>query len=165
MLRHLRGWTVPAEGRPTFLIARSVFLTILGLVYLSAFASFWWQARGLIGENGVLPIRQGLEELHQRNGAQSYVLAPTLLWFGASDEAIRTLCIAGCALPVLLVVGLREAPLAGRRVAGDDRARVALRDATAADRADPGLVVVVGDASLRVPLRDGRGGDDRPLAT
>lgn len=84
---------------------------MLGLVYLSAFASFMAQASGLIGEAGLLPIRPGLEEFHRRHGEMAYTLAPTFLWFGASDEAIRTLCIAGCSLSVLLLVGLARVPV------------------------------------------------------
>src|ERR1700689_1012496 len=43
-------------GPPRYDLVSFVFLRLLGLIYLSAFASFGVQALGLIGSHGILPI-------------------------------------------------------------------------------------------------------------
>ncbi len=44
-----------AEGKPTHLWPRWIFLRALGLIYFSAFYSFYFQVKGLIGPDGILP--------------------------------------------------------------------------------------------------------------
>src|SRR5207248_2994245 len=45
---------------PTYFWARRWFLRGLGLTYLIAFVSLWTQIDGLVGTNGILPIRDHL---------------------------------------------------------------------------------------------------------
>ena len=43
---------------PTYHIASTLFLRLLGVVYLIAFISLWTQIDGLIGDHGILPVNQ-----------------------------------------------------------------------------------------------------------
>ncbi|MBV9490580.1 MAG: lipase maturation factor family protein [Verrucomicrobia bacterium] len=91
-----------AACRPTFYHARSWFLRWLAVVYLIAFVSFWGQAAGLIGEDGILPLSPWLAAVKNHFGTEAYRLFPTLCWFNASNEFIQGLCAAGVALSLLL---------------------------------------------------------------
>ncbi len=92
--------------RPTYFAARRWFLRCLGVIYLIAFLSFWVQADGLVGEHGMLPIRQFLEGAQQQVGNQAYWLLPTFCWFNASTAFLHFLCGTGALISVLLIVGL-----------------------------------------------------------
>jgi predicted DCC family thiol-disulfide oxidoreductase YuxK len=65
-----------------------LFLRLLALVYLAAFASFAVQAAGLIGEEGILPLGPFLDAVDAGYGAEKYWLLPTLFWLDSSDAAI-----------------------------------------------------------------------------
>jgi hypothetical protein len=58
----------------------SIFLRLLGLIYLAAFASLWPQILGLVGSAGIAPAR-------------------------LSDRSLVTLCIAGCVAAAMLIAG------------------------------------------------------------
>jgi lipase maturation factor 1 len=90
--------------RPTYFNARRWFLRLLGLVYLIAFGSFWSQADGLIGSDGILPLAPWLEELRNRFGLEAYRLFPTLCWFNSSNSFLHFLCGAGIVFSLLLVL-------------------------------------------------------------
>ena len=45
----------PGSTGQSFLLSRWLFLRLLGVVYLAAFASLGAQVRGLIGSDGILP--------------------------------------------------------------------------------------------------------------
>lgn len=92
---------------PTFAVGTMLFLRLLGLVYAAAFVSFGAQAPGLVGENGILPVRQFLAAV----GADAWGQAPTLLWLGAADGALRGLAVAGGACAALIMLGVAQ-PLA-----------------------------------------------------
>lgn len=99
------GKIVQAIAHPgPFLLTESLFLRLLGLVYLAAFGSLWPQITGLIGSNGIVPAVQLMASLHQQ-GAGLFFDAPTLFWFGISDSALVACCIAGCVASVVLALG------------------------------------------------------------
>ena len=83
-------------------LVASLFLRLLGLIYLSAFASFGVQAQGLIGGHGILPVQELVDALKSRFGTESYFLLPMVFWFNASDPAVQTVCWAGVALSLCL---------------------------------------------------------------
>jgi Lipase maturation factor len=95
---------------PGSLAARWLFLRALGLIFFSAFYSLFFQIRGLIGPDGLLPAGMYLGEvaralsLPAAPGWVRYWFAPTVLWFGASDRALLALCWVGMAASVLLVL-------------------------------------------------------------
>ena len=88
-------------------LTRRLFLRLLGLVYLVAFASLALQIRGLVGEHGILPAVRFLDWAHSIYGAGAYRLLPTIFWLDANDTALVTLAWAGAALGFLLMFGVR----------------------------------------------------------
>jgi hypothetical protein len=55
----------------SFIVSRQLFLRLLGLVYLIAFASMGVQVRGLVGERGILPVGEYLERAQSFYGADA----------------------------------------------------------------------------------------------
>ena len=95
----------------SYLLSRWLFLRLLGVVYLIAFASLAVQVTGLVGEHGLLPARAFLERAHSAYGAQAYQLLPTVFWLGAGDLALRLVAWGGAVLAVLLILGLAPLPI------------------------------------------------------
>ena len=90
---------------PTYSWARRWFLRALGLIYLIAFVSLWVQVDGLIGSDGISPIKQFLPAVQERLGGRAYWLLPTLCWFNSSNAFLHFLCAGGVALSLLLIAG------------------------------------------------------------
>ena len=105
-----------SRERPRYRRMRSIFLRLLGLVYLSAFWSLGVQVDGLIGSQGILPVGSYLSNVHDVLGAKAYWLLPTLLWFDSSDASLHGLCWAGAVVSGLLMVGFL--PVFARRFCG-----------------------------------------------
>src|SRR5229473_6205686 len=103
-LRWFAGRRPP--GAPGYLIPRWIFLRALGLIYFSAFYSFVFQIRGLIGPHGLLPAGEYLEQVAGVMGHARYWYAPTLLWLGSGPRALELLCWTGMIAAVLLTVNL-----------------------------------------------------------
>jgi hypothetical protein len=91
---------------PPFALTEALFLRLLGLVYLSAFASLWPQITGLMGEHGITPTVESLNALRAAFGSKAYFYVPTLLWFNSSNGALNAVCIAACVSALLLLSGL-----------------------------------------------------------
>ncbi len=104
LLRTLFG-TAPGEGARTRLIARWLFLRALGLIYLSAFYSLFFQIRGLIGPHGLLPAGDYLDRVRSL-GALRLWYAPTVLWLSSSNAALIALSVVGMVASLLLIVNL-----------------------------------------------------------
>jgi predicted DCC family thiol-disulfide oxidoreductase YuxK len=96
----------PGEARTV-----ELFLRLLGLVYAIAFVSLWTQVTGLVGEGGILPVRDYLDAATAQLGPVRYRLLPTLCWFAAGDSALHALCAAGTLGSALAMAGF--APLLG----------------------------------------------------
>jgi hypothetical protein len=82
---------------------------MLGLIYLIAFISFWAQADGLIGSDGVSPLNQFLPAVRTQVGRDAYSLLPTLCWFDSSNSFVHLLCGGGVILSLILIVGVAPA--------------------------------------------------------
>ncbi|HVB57373.1 MAG TPA: lipase maturation factor family protein [Candidatus Acidoferrales bacterium] len=102
----LLGPEPPAETRPGHLWPRWIFLRALGLIYLSAFYSFLFQIKGLIGPNGILPARDYLQAVAAAFHVSRFWFAPTLLWFGSSDRALMCVCWLGIVASLLLAANV-----------------------------------------------------------
>jgi predicted DCC family thiol-disulfide oxidoreductase YuxK len=87
----------------TYYRARRLFLRLLGLIYFIAIVSFWSQADGLIGHDGIAPLTQWLDQIRDHFGVQAYWLYPTLCWLSPTDGFLNLLCGAGAGLSVLLI--------------------------------------------------------------
>src|SRR5437879_4447783 len=56
---------------PTYFVSRRIFLRTVGLTYLIAFVSLWVQIDGLVGEQGILPVRQFLPAIKAEYGTRA----------------------------------------------------------------------------------------------
>src|SRR5439155_24255901 len=99
---------------PTYSAATWLFFRLLGVIYLFAFWSLATQIVGLVGHDGILPARVYMDAARawtaaEHVGLDRFRVLPTLCWIGTSDAFLRSLCIGGAALAVLLAAGV--APL------------------------------------------------------
>ena len=70
----------PAPSR--FALSASLFLRLLAVVHLVAFASAWTQLAGLIGPHGLLPAQPFFDAvLRQLGPAEARDQLPSLCWF------------------------------------------------------------------------------------
>ncbi len=104
------GWGTNVEPASYFL-TRLVFLRVLGLIYLMAFASLSVQMLGLVGSGGILPASETMSAVRAQCdqmglGWDRYRLFPTLCWLGAGDAALQAQCGMGAVLAALLVAGV-----------------------------------------------------------
>ena len=98
----LRWLFAPCRDR---LIARWLFLRVLGLIYFSAFFALLFQVRGLIGTQGILPAANYLIQARSL-GAMRFWDVPSLLWLSSSDRMLMALCWAGLIASLLLVANV-----------------------------------------------------------
>ncbi len=97
----LFGWWQSGEHS----IALSLFIRMLGAVYVLAFLSLLVQAKGLFGKRGILPIRDYLALL-RRLGARRFYYCPSLFWLSSGDGAIAAVCLLGLLASALLALGV-----------------------------------------------------------
>ncbi|HEX6805980.1 MAG TPA: lipase maturation factor family protein [Terriglobales bacterium] len=100
------GWLF--EGRlSNRLVPRWLFLRAIGLIYFSAFFALFFQIRGLIGPDGILPAGPYLRQVAQALGNWERLwYAPTLLWWSSSSHMLMAIAGAGMMASVLLVLNL-----------------------------------------------------------
>ncbi|MDQ5977746.1 MAG: hypothetical protein QG602_718 [Verrucomicrobiota bacterium] len=92
----------PSADARGFTIATDVFLRGLAVVFFVAFASFWWQWRGLVGPDGLLPAQPYLDAVREHLGAARWWRLPTLCWIFGAGRFLDVLCGAGLLLAVAL---------------------------------------------------------------
>jgi len=97
-------------GPSSYVLSRSVFLRLLGLVYVIAFLSLRVQIVGLIGAHGILPVGDLLQAVQRNFGSEGYRLFPTLAWISSSDASLKLLCNFGALFGVLVVLGIVTGP-------------------------------------------------------
>jgi hypothetical protein len=83
-----------------------LFVKLLGLVYLIAFASLLRQLPGLYGRNGLLPIADYLRAVRRRAGGKGFRMTPSLFWFRDGDRWLLATAWGGIVCAVLLICGL-----------------------------------------------------------
>ncbi len=96
-------------GPSTYVMTRWLFFRALGVIYLIAIVSFWVQAEGLIGSEGILPVADYLANLVETLGDEASSRLPTLSWLGTADGFTHALCAIGTVLALLLIADV--APL------------------------------------------------------
>lgn len=111
LLRNIAAWCLGPEPsnegrRPLHLWPRWIFLRALGFIYFSAFFSLFFEIKGLVGPDGILPANDYLPVVARYMGQWRFWYAPTLLWISASDRMLVALCWAGLAASVLLFLNL-----------------------------------------------------------
>ena len=94
----------------TYAFSGWLFLRLLGLIYLIAFASLATQIKGLAGREGILPVS---EVLRAGDGVRlsRYWRVPTLCWLSTSDPFLLFLCWGGAVLAGFLLVGFVPLPI------------------------------------------------------
>ena len=92
--------------QPGHLWPRWIFLRGLGLIYFSAFYSLYFQIKGLIGPNGILPAVDYLQLVTASLHGKRFWFAPSLLWLGAGNHALMALCWGGLIAAALVVLNL-----------------------------------------------------------
>lgn len=97
------------------LVVRAVYLRLLGLVLAIAFVSFWVQASGLIGDDGILPVVDYLPRVRQRLHGEAFWRLPSLIWLWPNEGGVHALCALGTAASLVVMLGW--APAAGLFVA------------------------------------------------
>lgn len=86
-----RGFGLPA----------AIFLQFLAAIYLVAFASFWWQVRGLLGPDGILPAQAYLDAVAGQLGDRRWSTLPTLCWIFGAGSFLHVLGFGGVVLATL----------------------------------------------------------------
>jgi lipase maturation factor 1 len=99
------------DGRGHYAVANWLFLRILGVAYLFAFASLIGQVEGLIGSRGILPAADFMREAAgwadtNGLGLDRYRLFPTVFWLSSSDGFLVGVATAGALLSVLQIAGI-----------------------------------------------------------
>lgn len=100
--------------KPTYRIIGWLFPRGLALVYLIAFASWWVQCDGLTGEHGIVPVPaflQAARHYADQQGISAFWRFPTLYWWKFSDAFAHGLCLAGCGVSLLVMLGVLQGPL------------------------------------------------------
>jgi lipase maturation factor 1 len=90
-------------------LTRRLFLVGLGLVHLAAFTSFWTQAHGLVGPDGVAPAVAHFERLGPWLDGQArirWLAVPSFGWWGAGDLSLTLHGVGGVLASVLLIAGI-----------------------------------------------------------
>ncbi len=82
-----------------------------------AFASFAVQARGLIGQQGILPLNDFLNNVWGQLGAGSFWRVPTVFWWLRGDRAVAGVCWF-CAAVAIAAVFVRANSLTQRVLFG-----------------------------------------------
>ncbi len=92
----------------SYAATRWLYMRLLGVVFLAAFASLWPQVAGLVGPRGILPVSDYLAQARATAGAWAYWQLPTLAWVSTSERFLEALCAAGVVLAALLVLGVAQ---------------------------------------------------------
>jgi hypothetical protein len=78
----------------------------LGLLFAVAFASFWSQARGLIGSQGILPMEPFFKSIREQVAFLDAIrLVPTVFWISHSDHFLTAVCFLGVVSSLLIISG------------------------------------------------------------
>lgn len=94
-------------GASDRLIPRWLFLRALGLIYFSAFYSLFFQIRGLIGPDGILPAGAYMQAVARSSMAHArFWYVPSLLWIASGSHMLMALCWVGMIASILLVANL-----------------------------------------------------------
>jgi hypothetical protein len=101
----------PLDIEPeSYLLSRWLYLRLLGLVHLSAFASYATQIIGLNGSVGILPAAEMLQQVFAQVGPESYWVCPTIFWFNCSDAFLQAVTYAGTLLSFFVILGVVTGP-------------------------------------------------------
>lgn len=93
-----------SEIRPlAYGITESLFLRLLGIVFLFAFWSLHSQILGLAGSQGLIPAAQTLHSMREAVGQRAFLFAPSLLWLHPSDSWLQWMSSLGILASLALI--------------------------------------------------------------
>ncbi len=101
-----RDFFSPDTRAPGFLGARWLFLRAIGVFYLSVFYSLAGQIRGLMGDQGILPVGDLFAFVASRQGLERYGSIPSLLWLAPNDRGLMALVVLGLGASLLVVANV-----------------------------------------------------------
>jgi hypothetical protein len=101
----------PAPAAARYHLARFLMLRLLGVVYLSGFATFINQGLPLLGSQGLLPIGEFTARVAERLGSTSagFARLPSLFWLAHTDGLLLALAWCGALLALLVLLGVTNA--------------------------------------------------------
>lgn len=105
-------WLDSRRGRYT--VVRWLFPRLVALVYLIAFASWGVQYDGLVGEEGILPVKGLMEKVHAIEAQEQkslFLQVPSVFYWHYSDAFAHGCLVACCVLAVLVMAGVAQGPL------------------------------------------------------
>jgi len=95
----VNGWLLYQD----YELVSALFLRLLGVIYLIAFASLLVQVQGLVGEQGILPVADLLAYVTTEAGSARYYRLPTVFWLNHSDIALVGASIYGCIVSLQII--------------------------------------------------------------
>jgi predicted DCC family thiol-disulfide oxidoreductase YuxK len=93
--------------RPSYAISSALFARSMALIYAFAFASFGMQVRGLIGSDGILPVRNFLGAVRANYGGVVFWRLPTLFWWANTDYTLLSIAWSGFAIALVTAISRR----------------------------------------------------------
>jgi len=95
----------PKSGAYGHLGPRWIFLRALGIIFFSAFYSLLFQAKGLIGPNGILPANVYINAVgHSVHGLARLRFVPSVFWASSTNHALVAVCWIGMVAAILLLL-------------------------------------------------------------
>jgi hypothetical protein len=94
----------------TYTIASILLPRFIGIIYFISFGAFAFQIKGLLGSNGILPIKSYLEALKLYYGKKAIYFSPSIFWYKNNDSfllfimyiaSLMGLCLAFSPWPLL----------------------------------------------------------------
>ena len=67
--------------------------------------SIFFQIRGLLGKNGILPVHDYLNSFRLNPAYKRFYYIPALFWFNASDRSLMGLILIGTFISIILMLG------------------------------------------------------------
>lgn len=92
----------------TYAFSAWFFTRALSLVYLIAFLSLLFQAKGLWGAHGVMPMTPFLKAVEQGMDANRYWQVPSVFWLSSSDDMIVGVAMTGVVAAFAALMGFAQ---------------------------------------------------------
>lgn len=85
--------------------AKSILIRGLGVIFLIAFGTYWWQSELLYGLDGILPVGDYMKSLHDYFGGRNFRQYPTLSWWNTSSGFLQVQCAIGMLAAIFVILG------------------------------------------------------------
>ena len=95
----IRGWVVYSD----YELVSWLFLRVLGIIYLIAFASLMVQIKGLVGEQGIMPVGSLLDYVASVTGGERYFVLPTIFWLAHNNLVLVGVTLYGCVVSLQIL--------------------------------------------------------------